>query len=115
MVERCSLRSYAAVVNNRRIRGREREFLFVLCRWANDVGVCYPRVELIAKYFNCDERTVQLTQNKLEAKGELEIDHEASPLGTNILRICCVGGPALEKRGVKRTGVKKRKSQISPK
>ena len=119
-VKRCNLRSFNAVLNNRNVTSREREFLFVLCFWANDQGVCFPSNALLQKYCNASERTVQNVQVSLEKKGELEIDYESSPLGTNMLRIVCVGGAPLQKKGRKPVSAKskggaKSEPKVAPK
>ena len=56
-------------------------------RVSNDNGEAFPSVETIAREARVSERTVQYSIESLKAIGELEVDLQSSPLGTNTYRL----------------------------
>jgi Helix-turn-helix domain len=75
---------------------KEKGFLSVLATWANQDGICYPSDEKIAARAGVSVRTVQRLKAKCKKLRELDVLVNASPLKTDLLRICCVGGQTLE-------------------
>lgn len=87
-----SISAVDAVLKSTGTRGNARCILIALADNANDDGVCWPAIATIAKKANVCERTAQSTIRTLVAAGELAVEFNAGPAGTNVYRITCIGG-----------------------
>jgi Helix-turn-helix domain len=67
-----SIESMAMVLHHSRAKGTTKLVLLGIANHAGDGGA-YPTVETLARYGNCDERTVQRAIDKLVSTGELQV------------------------------------------
>lgn len=64
-----------------------------------DGGDCWPSVARLARRCRVDERTVQRALDKLQELGELVVEHNAGPRGTNRYRLTMATAPPLDLDG----------------
>lgn len=69
--------------------------LLAIADYADDNGVAWPSIEALQAKARCSERTVQRILQALVVDGELEIDLNAGPSGTNRYRVRTAAGRPL--------------------
>lgn len=67
--------------------------LLALANHADDAGVCYPSMKRIARLARMGERGVQGVVKRLAERGDLSIELNAGPRGTNVYRIHVTPAP----------------------
>ena len=82
-----SLSMYAKVWEHSTHSGTPLVVLLALADHANDNGVAFPSVALLAEKSRTTERNVRLTLDKLVQSGELRVKYNAGPNGKNLYRI----------------------------
>lgn len=68
--------------------------MLAIADFADDNGIAYPSVSTIGKWCKLQPRSVNKVLRVLRQSGELQVEFNASPLGTNIYRIKLSGTPA---------------------
>lgn len=64
-------------VYGRELSAKLQRVLLILCDFANDDGVCWPSLGLMAWKLNLNERTIRRAIDELEAQKVITIDHRA--------------------------------------
>jgi len=75
------------VVNGSKAERHNFSVLMVLAEMSNEGGVCWPSMATLSKRCRKSDRAVQASLKALVALGELDIDYNAGPHGTNRYRI----------------------------
>lgn len=87
--------------------GTELLLLLAIADFADDQGRAYPSVGTLAKKCRMTDRNANALLAKLSASGELEIQRNAGPRGTNRYRIVLA-----DAKGVKRTSAPERSKPL---
>jgi len=85
-----SIHSSNEVWAKSKAKGNSLLTLLAIADDANDNGVAWPSVQRIKDKTNQEERNVQVCLVKLVEAGELEINYNKGPFGTNLYRILIV-------------------------
>lgn len=97
----------AGVWKRSKAEGRDLLVMLALADFANDEGKSWPAVSTLAGKARISKRTCQYVLTKLAETGEIEVEREAGPHGTNLYTIIsgggckdCMGGASVARGGV---------------